>query len=61
MRFEAQFSELFGFDGILESLYLNCTKIEGKGFIHSTVGDWRGSEIVSGTEWLGAIIPERKG
>lgn len=39
-----------GFDGILGSLYLNCTKIEVKGFIHSTAGYWRGSEIVSGAQ-----------
>lgn len=50
-----------GSDGILESLYLNCPKIEVKGFIHSTAGYWRGSEIVSGMEWLGAIILERNG
>lgn len=49
------------FDGILGSLYLNCTKIEVKGFIHSTAGRWRGSEIVSGAEWLGAIILEGNG
>lgn len=44
------------FDGILGSFYFNCIKIEGKGFIYSIVGYWRGLEIVLGIEGLGVII-----